>query len=85
MFGVVSLFIIFLLSLICSLHLKVKREMKERVELEKNREFLFKQGNVEQLNPDCTADEQAELLPYDPSWEIEKEYIKLGMHMVLNY
>lgn len=72
----ISIFILFVFIFI--LVKRIQKEQKQRLELKRNEEFLFRQGNVNQLNPDYTADEQAELLPYDPIWEIEKENIKLG-------
>lgn len=57
---------------------RVKKEHKFRKSFRKNELYLFEKGNVGQINPDCTADEQAELLPYDAQWEVPREDIKIG-------
>nr|WOX59914.1 receptor tyrosine kinase PVR2A1 [Gecarcinus lateralis] len=60
---------------------RVKRERKLRKSLRANEIFLFEKGNICQLNPDCTADEQAELLPYDKKWEVLRKNITLGKQL----
>ncbi|KAB7501358.1 Vascular endothelial growth factor receptor 3 [Armadillidium nasatum] len=39
------------------------------------------EGNVAKLNKECTIEEQAEMLPYDNSFEIERENITLGKQL----
>ena len=53
------------------------RAEKEKVRQQKRIQFDLK-GNVDEINPDRTIDEQAELLPYDPAWEIQKEHVEFG-------
>ncbi|KAL7633707.1 UNVERIFIED_CONTAM: hypothetical protein RMT77_015661 [Armadillidium vulgare] len=43
--------------------------------------FLFQEGNVGKLNKECTIEEQAELLPYDQDFEVERENITLGKQL----
>lgn len=38
----------------------------------------FDKGALENLNPELTVDDQAELLPYDKKWEFPREKLKLG-------
>ena len=66
-----TLFIIYLV-------MRVKKEKRYREELRQNQMYLFEKGNIGNLNPDFTVDEQAELLPYDQSYEVKKENIKFG-------
>ncbi|KAB7500097.1 Vascular endothelial growth factor receptor 3, partial [Armadillidium nasatum] len=39
------------------------------------------EGNVGKLNKECTIEEQAELLPYDNSFEVERANITLGKQL----
>ncbi|XP_042225356.1 vascular endothelial growth factor receptor 1-like isoform X2 [Homarus americanus] len=73
--------IVFLVVVVVVLIKRVKTERKFRKSFRKNELYLFEKGNIGQLNPDCTADEQAELLPYDPAWEVPKEDIKIGKQL----
>lgn len=41
----------------------------------------FDKGALENLNPDLTVDDQAELLPYDQKWEFPREKLKLGKQL----
>ncbi|RXG54451.1 Vascular endothelial growth factor receptor 1 [Armadillidium vulgare] len=43
--------------------------------------FLFQEGKAAKLNKECTIEEQAELLPYDHSYEVERENITLGKQL----
>ncbi|KAJ8894999.1 hypothetical protein PR048_000308 [Dryococelus australis] len=38
----------------------------------------FKEGAMENFNPDLPIDEQAELLPYDKKWEFPRDRLKMG-------
>lgn len=38
----------------------------------------FGEGRVNELDPDGTVQEQAQLLPYDPAWEVNRRDIQLG-------
>ncbi|XP_069175475.1 vascular endothelial growth factor receptor 1 isoform X2 [Procambarus clarkii] len=73
--------IVFLGVVVIVLIKRVKKERKFRKSFRKNELYLFEKGNIGQLNPDCTADEQAELLPYDPEWEVTRENIKIGKQL----
>nr|WOX59916.1 receptor tyrosine kinase PVR2A2 [Gecarcinus lateralis] len=57
---------------------RVKKEKQFKRSLRANKDYLFKEGNVDQLNPNCTTDQQANLLPYDPKWEVPRKYITFG-------
>lgn len=70
--------IVILVIVVVFLIKRVKSEHKFRKSFRKNELYLFEKGNIGQINPDCTADEQAELLPYDPQWEVPREDIKIG-------
>nr|XP_045625733.1 vascular endothelial growth factor receptor 1-like [Procambarus clarkii] len=56
---------------------RVKKEKQFRMAFRQNELYLFQKGNICQLNRDCTADEQAELLPYDQKWEVAHEDIHI--------
>ncbi|RXG52765.1 Vascular endothelial growth factor receptor 1, partial [Armadillidium vulgare] len=43
--------------------------------------FIFRKGKAGKLNKECTIEEQAELLPYDHSYEVERENITLGKQL----
>ena len=57
---------------------KLRREKAKRAKAKEIRNYLFREGNVNQLNTELTADEQAELLPYDKSFEVHRDKIALG-------
>jgi FMS-like tyrosine kinase 1 len=38
----------------------------------------FEKGAVDSINPELPVDEQADLLPYDQSWEFPREKLILG-------
>ncbi|KAL5278980.1 KDR family protein [Megaselia abdita] len=67
-----------LLALIIYLAMKVKRK---NMELKKAGLYKFAEGNIEQYNPALDLDEQAELLPYDETFEVPKESLKLGKQL----
>lgn len=73
--------IVFLVFVVLYLVKRVKKERKFRKSFRQNELYLFEKGNIGQLNPDCTADEQAELLPYDPAWEVDRANIKIGKQL----
>uniref|UniRef100_A0A0P4VYT9 Receptor protein-tyrosine kinase n=2 Tax=Scylla olivacea TaxID=85551 RepID=A0A0P4VYT9_SCYOL len=60
---------------------RVKTERKFRKSFRANELYLFEKGNIGQLNPDCSADEQAELLPYGQEWEVPRDRISLGKQL----
>ncbi|XP_071536964.1 vascular endothelial growth factor receptor 1-like isoform X2 [Panulirus ornatus] len=73
--------IAFLVVVVVVLVRRVKQERKFRKSFRKNELYLFEKGNIGQLNPDCTADEQAELLPYSQEWEVPRENIRIGKQL----
>ncbi|XP_068207009.1 vascular endothelial growth factor receptor 1-like isoform X2 [Palaemon carinicauda] len=73
--------IVVLVFVVLYLVKRVKNERKFRKSFRQNELYLFEKGNIGQLNPDCTADEQAELLPYDPTWEVDRDNIKIGKQL----
>lgn len=47
-------------------------------------DFLIKEGNIDQLNPSCTAEQQAVNLPYDENkWEVPRKNITPGKDFLL--
>ncbi|XP_047483128.1 platelet-derived growth factor receptor alpha-like isoform X5 [Penaeus chinensis] len=60
---------------------RVWRDWRAKKELRNNVAFLFRKGKLNELNSDCTADEQAELLPYDCKWEVSRRDIHLGRQL----
>lgn len=44
----------------------------------------FEMGAPESINPELPVDEQADLLPYDRTWEFPKEKLVLGMKALDN-
>lgn len=44
----------------------------------------FEKGALESINPELPVDEQADLLPYDRTWEFPREKLILGIE-VQNY
>lgn len=60
---------------------RVWRDWRTKKELRDNVAFLFRKGKLNELNSDCTADEQAELLPYDCKWEVSRRDIHLGRQL----
>ncbi|XP_042888408.1 vascular endothelial growth factor receptor 1-like isoform X2 [Penaeus japonicus] len=73
--------IVVLIVVVVVLMRRVKEERKFQKSFRKNALYLFEKGNIGQLNPDCTADEQAELLPYSQEWEIPRDDISLGRQL----
>ncbi|XP_023244349.1 vascular endothelial growth factor receptor 1-like isoform X2 [Centruroides sculpturatus] len=67
-----------LLILAALLIRKVLKEKREKKELEILTHAVFYKGRAEQINPDLPLDEQIDLLPYDCSWELPRECLKLG-------
>lgn len=57
---------------------QVKRERKKSESFKAMRDRLIK-GNIGQLNPNCTVEQQAVNLPYDESrWEVPRRNITPG-------
>lgn len=70
-----------LIIVVVILFKRVKTERRFRKSFRANELYLFEKGNIGQLNPDCSADEQAELLPYGQEWEVPREQISLGKQL----
>ncbi|KAJ9600280.1 hypothetical protein L9F63_009456, partial [Diploptera punctata] len=66
------------LGLLIFLVIKIRRERKLQRELNLAGLANFEKGALENINPELPVDEQAELLPYDKSWEFPVEKLKLG-------
>ena len=60
------------------LELRLRREKRKSEAAKEVQRLLFNEGKLDQLNPDKTADEQAELLPYDKSFEVSRDRICIG-------
>uniref|UniRef100_A0AAU0N4Q3 Receptor tyrosine kinase PVR2B1b n=1 Tax=Gecarcinus lateralis TaxID=6769 RepID=A0AAU0N4Q3_GECLA len=73
--------IVILAVVVVFLMRRVKTERKFRKSFRQNELWLFEKGNVGQLNPDCPADEQAELLPYGQEWEVPRDRITIGKQL----
>lgn len=73
-----SLFAVLLISVIVYLFVRVRREQKLRQELTKVGLMNFEEGAIANLNMDLGVEDQAELLPYDRSFEFSREKLKLG-------
>ncbi|CAL4061662.1 unnamed protein product, partial [Meganyctiphanes norvegica] len=78
---VAVIIIIAMIVLVIWLFLRVKKEKDFKNEFRKNELYLFEKGNVGDLNQDCLADEQAQLLPYDKQWEIPRDDIDMGKQL----
>lgn len=58
---------------------RVKKERRFKKSLRATKIYLFKEGNVDRLNPNCTADQQAVILPYNENkWEVPRGNITFG-------
>ncbi|XP_058815149.1 vascular endothelial growth factor receptor 1 isoform X2 [Topomyia yanbarensis] len=77
---VLSLLIVLCLAviLISMFYYKKKKEVKAMKEAGLAN---FEEGNLEQMNPEISLDEQADLLPYKSEYEFPKERLKLGKQL----
>ena len=76
---VTSILVISALVAYFSVQIKRKNQVIRRmnaVELE-----CFRNGNTEGINANLTLDEQADLLPYDKSYEFPRKNLKLGQRL----
>ncbi|KAK7068925.1 hypothetical protein SK128_008581 [Halocaridina rubra] len=71
----------FLLLVVFVLCRRVRRDVLRRRIERKNAAYLFERGRPNELNPDCSADEQAELLPYDKKCEVSRDRITFGQQL----
>ncbi|RXG57289.1 hypothetical protein Avbf_18299 [Armadillidium vulgare] len=69
--SIVSIIIILIISfsVVIFLAIKIKKNKNMRNDMLQFELFLFQEGKAAKLNKECTIEEQAELLPYDHSYE----------------
>ncbi|RXG56567.1 Platelet-derived growth factor receptor alpha [Armadillidium vulgare] len=81
--SIVSFIIILIISfsVVIFLAIKIKKRKNIRNDMLQFELFLFQEGKAAKLNKECTIEEQAELLPYDHSYEVERENITLGKQL----
>ncbi|RXG68009.1 Vascular endothelial growth factor receptor 3 [Armadillidium vulgare] len=81
--SIVSFIIILIISFsfVIFLAIKIKKNKNMRNDMLQLELFLLQEGKARQLNKECTLEEQAELLPYDHSYEVERENITLGKQL----
>lgn len=60
---------------------KILKERKIRKEQRIAGLMHFREGAIDNMNPDLPVDEQAELLPYDKKWEFPREKLRLGKQL----
>ncbi|XP_062547592.1 vascular endothelial growth factor receptor 1-like isoform X3 [Armigeres subalbatus] len=77
---VISLIAILVIAvvLISMFYYKKKKEVKEMKEAGLAH---FEEGDLEQMNPEISLDEQADLLPYKTEYEFPKERLKMGKQL----
>ncbi|RXG67321.1 Vascular endothelial growth factor receptor 3, partial [Armadillidium vulgare] len=63
------------------LAIKTKKKKNMRNDMLELELFLLQEGKAAKLNKECTIEEQAELLPYDHSYEVERKNITLGKQL----
>ncbi|KAB7493729.1 Vascular endothelial growth factor receptor 3 [Armadillidium nasatum] len=76
-----TIIVIILFSFVLILVIRHKKNKNKSNHMLQLQLFLFQEGNVGKLNKECTIEEQAELLPYDHSFEVERENITLGKQL----
>ncbi|XP_043070362.1 vascular endothelial growth factor receptor 1 isoform X9 [Drosophila grimshawi] len=75
------IFFVVLIALCAFLAVRYRQERKHNLALKAAGLANFMDGDVEQINPAMTLDEQAELLPYDRGFEFPREKLKLGKQL----
>ncbi|KAB7502413.1 Vascular endothelial growth factor receptor 3 [Armadillidium nasatum] len=76
-----TIIVIISFSFVIILVIRIKKNKIIRNDMLQLELFLLREGNVSKLNKECTIEEQAEMLPYDNSFEIERENITLGKQL----
>ncbi|RXG51156.1 Vascular endothelial growth factor receptor 3 [Armadillidium vulgare] len=76
-----TIIVIISFSIVIFLAIKIKKNKNMRNDMLQFELFLFQEGKAAKLNKECTIEEQAELLPYDHSYEVERENITLGKQL----
>ncbi|XP_053693410.1 vascular endothelial growth factor receptor 1 isoform X2 [Sabethes cyaneus] len=77
---VLSLLVVLFLAVIL-ISLFYYKKKKEVTAMKEAGLANFEEGNLEQMNPDISLDEQADLLPYKTEYEFPKEKLKLGKQL----
>ncbi|XP_055548127.1 vascular endothelial growth factor receptor 1 isoform X2 [Wyeomyia smithii] len=77
---VLSLLIVLFLAVIL-ISMFYYRKKKEVTAMKEAGLANFEEGNLEQMNPEISLDEQADLLPYKTEYEFPKEKLKLGKQL----
>ncbi|CAD6999744.1 unnamed protein product [Ceratitis capitata] len=77
----IIIFFIILIALVIYLCVRVMRERKRLRDYKAAGLANFEEGAVEHINPALTLDEQADLLPYDRSFEFPRDKLKLGKQL----
>ncbi|KAB7496543.1 Vascular endothelial growth factor receptor 1, partial [Armadillidium nasatum] len=80
---IVSFTIIFIIvfSFVIIFVIRNKKNKNIRNDMLQLELFFLRKGNVCKLDKECTIEEQAELLPYDNSFEVERANITLGKQL----
>ncbi|RXG67370.1 Vascular endothelial growth factor receptor 3, partial [Armadillidium vulgare] len=76
-----TIIVIILFSLVIILVIRNKKNKNIRNDMRQLQLLYLRNGNVGKLNKECTIEEQAELLPYCNSFEVERENITLGKQL----
>ncbi|KAL7635880.1 UNVERIFIED_CONTAM: hypothetical protein RMT77_013697 [Armadillidium vulgare] len=76
-----TIIVIILFSFVIILVIRNKKNKNIRNDMLELQLFLFNEGNAGKLSKECTIEEQAELLPYDHAFEVERENISLGKQL----
>ncbi|KRG02703.1 uncharacterized protein Dmoj_GI14251, isoform B [Drosophila mojavensis] len=75
------IFFLILIALCIFLGIRYRQERRRHLALKAAGLANFVEGDVEQINPALSLDEQAELLPYDSKFEFRREKLKLGKQL----
>ncbi|XP_069679677.1 vascular endothelial growth factor receptor 1-like isoform X2 [Periplaneta americana] len=70
-----------ILIMVIMLIVKFRKEKKLQEELNLAGLAYFEKGQMDCINPELPPDEQADLLPYDRSWEFPREKLHLGKQL----
>lgn len=70
-----------LIALCAFLAVRYREERKNHLALKAAGLANFVEGDVEQINPALSLDEQAELLPYNREFEFPRDKLKLGKQL----
>ncbi|PNF17746.1 hypothetical protein B7P43_G06913 [Cryptotermes secundus] len=73
--------VIGIVVLVIVLIVKVRKQRKLQEELNLAGLANFEKGAVDSINPELPLDEQADLLPYDQTWEFSREKLVLGKQL----